>query len=138
MFYRKLEKIFNNNNNSLLQNMNRDIQYRQVSRIKLFGDYDVNTSTNSQYIIHPSSINGIKIYNGGANYNVSPYTQIQITGGVGSGAVSYTISSGVISSFTLTNAGIAYTGPPNILFTSSLHSTSNLVGGTGYVQQIHK
>ena len=114
--------------------MNRIIRYKQVSRIMLFGDDDVNPSTNSQYISYPSSIIGLTLNTGGTNYNVSPHTQIQIIGGGGSGAVvSFTISTGAISGVTLTNAGIGYTGPPNILITSSLHNTSSLVGGTGYV-----
>ena len=57
--------------------MNRNIKYKQVSRIMLFGDDDVNTSTNSQYIVYPSTINGITVNNGGTNYNAS-YTQIKI------------------------------------------------------------
>ncbi len=117
--------------------MNCNIKYKQVSRIMLFGDDDINTTTNSQYILYPSSISRFTINTGGTNYNVSPHTQIQnlcMWGGGGSGAVvSFTISAGAISSVPLINAGIGYTGPPNILITSSLHNTSSLVGGTGYV-----
>ncbi len=114
--------------------MNRNIKYKQVTRIMLFGDDDVNTTTNSQYIMYPSSINGLTIINGGTNYNVSRSTQINITGGGGYGATAtYTVAAGAISSVTLTNADFGYTSPPNISITSSVHNTSNLVGGTGYV-----
>jgi hypothetical protein len=64
--------------------MNRNIKYKQVCRIMLFGDDDVNTSTNSQYIVYPSSINAMTVNTGGTNYNAS-YTQIKIIGGGGSG-----------------------------------------------------
>ena len=114
--------------------MNRNIKYKQVSRIMLFGDDDVNTTTNSQYIMYPSSINGLTIINGGSNYNVSPNTQINITGGGGYGATAtYTVAGGAISTVTLTNAGFGYTSVPNISISSSVHNISNLVGGTGYV-----
>ena len=114
--------------------MNRNIKYKQVSRLSLFGDDDVNTTTNSQYILYPSSIAGLTILSGGTNYNVSPHTQINITGGGGFGAaVTYTISAGAISSVTLTNSGFGYTSPPNITITSGVTNTTSLVGGTGYV-----
>jgi hypothetical protein len=113
--------------------MNRNIKYKQVSRIMLFGDDDVNTSTNSQYIIYPSTINVITINNGATSYTVSA-TQIKITGGGGTGAVvTPTITGGVIASIAVTNSGIGYTGPPAILITSGIVSTTNLVGGSGYV-----
>jgi hypothetical protein len=113
--------------------MNRNIKYKQVCRIMLFGDDDVNTSTNSQYIVYPSSINAMTVNTGGTNYNAS-YTQIKIIGGGGSGAVATpTISGGVISSITMSNSGIGYTGQPNVIITSGLVNTSGLAGGTGYV-----
>ena len=113
--------------------INRNIKYKQVCRIMLFGDDDVNTSTNSQYIVYPSSINSMTVNTGGINYNAS-YTQIKIIGGGGSGAVATpTISGGVISSITMSNSGIGYTGQPNVIITSGLVNTSGLAGGTGYV-----
>ena len=113
--------------------MNRNIKYKQVSRIMLFGDDDVNTSTNSQYIVYPSTINGITVNNGGSNY-LNAGTQIKVIGGGGSGAVvNATISGGAITAISVANSGIGFTGPPAITITSGIVNTSNLVGGTGYV-----
>ena len=112
--------------------MNRNIKYKQVSRIMLFGDDDINTS-GSNYVVYPSTINGITVNNGGTNYTVSA-TQINIIGGGGTGAVATpTVSGGVISSITVNNSGIGFTGPPAISITSGIVSTANLVGGSGYV-----
>ncbi len=66
--------------------MNRNIKYLQVSHLTLFDDDDVNTSTNSQYIIYPSTINSIAVNSGGTNYNTNAI-QVTISGGGGSGAV---------------------------------------------------
>ena len=41
--------------------MDRNIKYKQVCRVGLFGDDDVFTSTNSQYNVFPSSIPGITV-----------------------------------------------------------------------------
>ena len=112
--------------------MNRNIKYKQVSRIMLFGDDDINTS-GSNYVVYPSTINGITVNNGGTNYTVSA-TQIKIIGGGGTGAVATpTVSGGVISSITVNNSGIGFTAPPAISITSGIVSTANLVGGSGYV-----
>ena len=113
--------------------MNRNIKYKQVCRLMLFGDDDINTSTNSQYIVYPSSISTITVSSGGTNYAAAK-TQITISGGGGSGTLaSPSISGGVISSITMLNQGIGYTGPPNVIITSGLVNTTSLVGGTGYV-----
>jgi hypothetical protein len=99
----------------------------------LFGDDDINTSTNSQYIVYPSSISTITVSSGGTNYAAAK-TQITISGGGGSGTLaSPSISGGVISAITMLNQGIGYTGPPNVIITSGLVNTTSLVGGTGYV-----
>jgi hypothetical protein len=99
----------------------------------LFGDDDVNTTTNSQYIVYPSTINGITVNNGGSNYNAS-YTQIKIIGGGGSGVVATaTVSGGAITAVSVTNSGIGFTGPPAITITSGIVNTTSLVGGTGYI-----
>ena len=113
--------------------MDRNIKYKQVCRIQLFGDDDVNTTTNSQYIVYPSSLPSVTVNNGGTNY-VPAFTQIRIVGGGGSGAVAAnpTVSSGVITAITLSNSGIGYSAQPNIIITSGISSVSNLVGGTGY------
>ena len=113
--------------------MNRNIKYKQVCRLMLFGDDDINTSTNSQYIVYPSSISTITVSSGGTNYAAAK-TQITISGGGGSGTLaSPSISGGVISSITMLNQGIGFTGPPNVIITSGLVNTTSLVGGTGYV-----
>ena len=113
--------------------MARNIRYKQLSRIHLFGDDDVNTTTNSQYILYPSSITTITRNSGGTNYD-SLCTDIKIIGGGGSGlVVTPTIASGVISAFTVSSSGTGYTNPPAIMITSGVTSTANLVGGTGYV-----
>ena len=113
--------------------MNRNIKYKQVCRLMLFGDDDINTSTNSQYIVYPSSISNITVSSGGTNYTAAK-TQITILGGGGSGTLaSPSISGGVISSITMLNQGIGFTGPPNVIITSGLVNTTSLVGGTGYV-----
>ena len=113
--------------------MNRNIKYKQVSRLMLFGDDDVNTSTNSQYIVYPPTVNGITVNSGGSNYLVAA-TQVNIIGGGGSGAVATaTVSGGAITAITVSNSGIGYTGPPSITVTSGVTSTTSLVGGTGYV-----
>jgi hypothetical protein len=112
--------------------MNRNIKYKQVCRIGLYGDDDANTNTSSQYNVFPSSIPSITVNNGGTNYS-SLYTQIKIDGGNGFGAIATpTISAGVITAITLTNQGTNYTSQPNIIITSGIVNTSNLVGGTNY------
>ena len=112
--------------------MNRNIKYKQVCRIGLYGDDDANTSTSSQYNVFPSSIPSITVNNGGTNYSALT-TQIKIDGGGGFGAIATpTISSGVITAITLSNQGNNYTSQPNIIITSGINSITNLVGGTGY------
>jgi hypothetical protein len=113
--------------------MNRNIKYKQVTRLSLYGDDDVNTTTNSEYIFYPSTINSITVNSGGTNYNTSS-TQVTISGGGGSGAViTPTIASGVITALSVSNSGIGYNGPPTISITSGITNTTSLVGGTGYV-----
>ena len=51
--------------------MNRNIKYKQVCRIGLYGDDDANTSTSSQYNVFPSSIPSITVNNGGTNYSAA-------------------------------------------------------------------
>ena len=113
--------------------MNRNIKYKQVTRLMLFGDDDINTATNSQYIVYPSNINGITLNNGGSAYN-NTATQVKIIGGGGSGAVATaTVSGGAITGINVINPGIGYTGPPAITITSGVTNTASLVGGTGFV-----
>ena len=107
--------------------MDRNIKYKQVSRIQLYGDDDINTSTNSQYIVYQSSLSSITVNNGGTNY-VASSTQITISGGGGSGPVvaTPTVSGGVITAITLSNSGIGYTSQPNIIITSNIVNTTNM------------
>ena len=113
--------------------MNRNIKYKQVCKLVIFGNDDINNNTNSQYIIYPSTINSVTVNSGGTNYNTSA-TQVQLLGGGGSGAViTPTITSGVITALTVSNAGMGYIGPPTISITSGITNTTSLVGGTGYV-----
>ena len=111
--------------------MDRNIKYKQVCRIGIFGDDDVNTTTNSQYSIYPSSISSVSVINGGSNYSQAA-TQITVNGS-GSGAVcSFTVSGGAIASITVTNGGVGYTNYANVVISSGISGTSNLVVGPGY------
>ena len=118
--------------------MNCNIKYKQITRLMLFGGDDVNTSTNSQYSVYPSTIHGIAVNNGGTHHNAS-YTQIKVMGGGGSSAVATaTVSGGAITAFNVTNSVIDFTGQPAITITSGIVNTTSLVDGTGYIAAIHK
>jgi hypothetical protein len=81
--------------------MNRNIKYKQVCKLAIFGNDDINNNTNSQYIVYPSKVNGITINNAGTNY-IDANTQLNIVGGGGSGAVAtVTTTSGAISAITV-------------------------------------
>ncbi len=62
--------------------MNRFIKYKQVCKLAILGNDDINNTTSSQYIVYPSKINGITINNAGTNYT-DANTQINIVGGGG-------------------------------------------------------
>ena len=112
--------------------MNRYIKYKQVCKLAILGNDDINNTTASQYIIYPSKINGITINNAGTNYNDTS-TQINIIGGGGNSAVATaTTTSGAISAITLNNSGTDYIGPPSVIITSGLTNITSLVGGSGY------
>ena len=112
--------------------MNRNIKYKQVCRIGLFGDDDANTTTNSQYNVFPSSIPAITVTNGGSNYTAAA-TTILLSNDNNSGFIATpTISGGVITSITINNGGSNYMSTPNVVIASGISSTTNLVGGTGY------
>ncbi len=49
--------------------MDRNIKYKTICRVGIYGDDDINTLSNSQYNIYPSSITGITVVNGGSNYS---------------------------------------------------------------------
>ena len=113
-------------------NFNRNIKYKQVCRIGLFGDDDANTTTNSQYNVFPSSIPAITVTNGGSNYTAAA-TTILLSNDNNSGFIATpTISGGVITSITINNGGSNYMSTPNVVIASGISSTTNLVGGTGY------
>ena len=98
--------------------MNRYIKYKQVCKLAILGNDDINNTTSSQYIIYPSKINGITINNAGTNYNDTS-TQINIIGGGGNSAVATSATtSGAISAITLNNSGTDYIGPPSVIITS--------------------
>jgi hypothetical protein len=48
--------------------MNRNIKYKQVCKLAIFGNDDINNTTNSQYIVYPSKVHGITINSAGTNY----------------------------------------------------------------------
>jgi hypothetical protein len=110
--------------------MNRYMKYKQVARIQLFGDDDINTSTNSQYSCPQTALPAITVNSAGTNYTAAS-TQVLITGGGGSNATAVaTVSSGGISAITVTNSGSGYTNIPNVIITSGITNTASLVGGT--------
>ena len=114
--------------------MDRNVKYKQVCRIGLFGDDDINTSTNSQYICPPTGIPGITVNSGGSNYTAAA-TQFYIIGGGGNYAsASATVASGVITAVTVNNGGSGYTNAPNIIVKSGVTNTSSIVGGSSYIQ----
>ena len=112
--------------------MNRNIKYKQVCRIGLFGDDDANTTTNSQYNVFPSSIPAITVVSGGSNYTAAATTILLLNDNNSGFLATPTISSGVITSITINNGGSNYMSTPNVVIASGISSTTNLVGGTGY------
>ena len=114
--------------------MDRNVKYKQVCRIGLFGDDDINTSTNSQYSLPSTNIPSITVNSGGTNYTTAT-TQVVLVGGGGSYATATaTASSGAITSVTVTNSGSAYSSTPNIIFTSGVTNTTSIVAGGSYFQ----
>ena len=113
--------------------MNRNVKYKQVCRIGLFGDDDINTTTNSQYISPPNIMTGITVSAGGANYNQSNIGVVIAGNGTGC-IVSPVVSSGSITAINIVSPGVNYNFQPVISFTSGVNNTSSLVGGTSYVQ----
>jgi hypothetical protein len=76
--------------------MDRNIKYKTICRVGIYGDDDINTLSNSQYNIYPSSITGITVVNGGSNYSQSA-TQINVIGSGSGATVSFNVTSGVIT-----------------------------------------
>jgi hypothetical protein len=112
--------------------MNRNIKNKQVCKLAIIRNDDINNDTNSQYAIYPSKLNGITINNADTNYT-DTNTQINLVGGGGDSAVATaTTSSGAISAITINNSGVNYIGPPSVIITSGLTNITSLVGGAGY------
>ena len=118
--------------------MNRNIKYKQVCRIGIFGDDDVNTTTSSQYISPPSNIPGAIVNSGGTNY-VAANTQVIISGGGGNSAIANaTVSSGAVSGITFINSGNGYTSAPIITLTSGVNTYTSLLVVLAIMVLIHK
>ncbi len=99
----------------------------------LFGDEDINTTTNSQYIMYPSSINSVTVSAGGTNYSAGA-TQITISGGGGSCALALpTVSGDAVTAITMGIGGSNYNCQPNVLITLGVVNTSSMIGGSCYV-----
>ena len=112
--------------------MNRNVKYKQICKLSLFGDDDVNTTASSAYSISTSYLPGVTLSGGGANYNASNI-KINVSGGGGTGAVIIpTIASGVITALNLANAGRGFVNKPNISISSGVNNVASLVGGSGY------
>ena len=70
-----------------------------------------------KFLISP--VTGFNIINGGAGYSNGTTVNITDSEGFGTGATaSVTVTNGVITSLTLTNAGSGYQIPPNITFSN--------------------
>jgi hypothetical protein len=114
--------------------MNKNVKYKEIVKLCLFGDDDINTTTSSQYILAPTGLQSVAVNSGGTNYTVAA-TQVLILGGGGSGASAVvTAPSGAITAVTVINRGSAYSSAPNIVFRSGVTNTSSIVGGTAYSQ----
>jgi len=112
--------------------MDRNIKYKQICKLSLFGDDDTNITAASAYSISTSYLPGITLSGGGTNYNASN-VKINVSGGGGTGAViTPTIASGVITAVNLVNAGSGYVNKPIISISSGVNNVASLVGGTGY------
>jgi len=111
--------------------MDSNIKYKTICRVGIYGDDDINTLSNSQYNIYPSSITGITVVNGGSNYSQSA-TQINVIGSGSGATVSFNVTSGVITTITIINGGVGYTNYANVIITSGITNTSSIVAGSGY------
>jgi hypothetical protein len=113
--------------------MNRNIKCKQICKLSLFGDDDVNTTASSAYSISTSYLPGVTLSGGGTNYNASNI-KISVSGGGGTGAVIIpTIASGVITALNLENAGWGFVNKPSISTSSGVNNVASLVGGSGYI-----
>jgi hypothetical protein len=112
--------------------MNRNIKYKQVVRLGLFGDDDLNVKSNCQYNVYPTSIPGITMVAAGSNYTAAA-TVITLSNNNNSGFnATPTITSGGITAITKNNGGSGYENNPNVVIFSGISSTTSIVGGSGY------
>ena len=116
--------------------LERNIKYKQVTRIQVYGDDDINSSTNSQYSL-PNYITSIAVSSGGSGYGTEP-PELIFVGGSGSGlTATANLSGGSITSITITNKGSPYTVNPTIRQKHSVVGTFSKTvtitnGGAGY------
>ena len=66
--------------------MHSNIEYKQVSRLMLFGYDDINTTTNLQYGMYLSTLNSVTVSASDSSYTAGA-TQVTIRGGGGSGVI---------------------------------------------------
>ena len=114
--------------------MDRNIKYKQVCRVGLYGDDDINTTSTSQYSLYPASISSITVLTGGSNY-VAANTQVVLTSCNNNSSGFYAtanVTSGAVSSVTINNPGSAFVSVPNIAILSGVVNTSGLVAGNSY------
>ena len=113
--------------------MDRNIKYKQVTRLMIFGDDDINTKSTSQYVCGPFGLTSITIISGGTGYNAS-YPPVLLFNGVNNGyscQATCTISGGGITAVNITSGGM-YSALPNITVTTSVSGVGTITGGTLY------
>ena len=112
--------------------MDRNIKYKQVCRVGLFGDDDINVKTNCQYTVYPTSIPAITMVAAGSNYTAGT-TLVTLSNNNNSGfSATPTISSGTITAITINNGGGGFENNPNVVILSGITSVSGVVAGSGY------
>ena len=124
--------FFDINNNMLEKN----IRYKQLCRCQLYCDDDLDyNSTSSQYAL-PFTISSITVNNGGSGYGTeAPILSFSGGGGINLNATS-NVSSGAVSSITITSRGNNYASLSQIYQKHSTVGTVQSVtvntGGSGY------
>jgi len=122
--------------------LKRYTRYKQITRVQLYGDDDTNAnSTTSQYIL-PNYINSITVTSGGSGYGTEQPELIFVGGGGGNGlAAIANLTSGAISSVTITRKGTTYFSNPTIRQRHSTVGTLNTTvtitnAGAGYPNNV--
>ena len=115
--------------------MDSNIKYKQVCRVGLYGDDDINTTTNSQYSLFPSSIPSISVVTSGSNYAAAS-TTVVLTSNNNNNSSGFSatanIVGGAVNTITINNGGYAFVSIPNITILSGVTNASGLVGGSNY------